>query len=144
MEVLSKPAKLYKERALELRKQGRSYREILVEIPVAKSTLSLWLHSVGLSREQKQRLTEKKLVAIHKGSQARKRNRIWEQEQIMDVARLEVGTLSWRELWLIGATLYWAEGAKEKEYRVGNRVQFTNMDPQMIKLFRIGFVQFAE
>lgn len=48
-----------KKKAIELRKQGLSYREILEQIPVAKSSLSLWLRSVGLSKKQKQRLTEK-------------------------------------------------------------------------------------
>ncbi len=37
-----------KEKAIALRKQGKTYSEILAKIPVAKSTLSLWLHDVGL------------------------------------------------------------------------------------------------
>jgi hypothetical protein len=31
--------------------------------------------------------------------------------------------------------LYWAEGSKEKEYQPGRTVQFTNTDPDMIRLF---------
>lgn len=38
--------------AIELRKRGLSYSEILMQVPVAKSTLSIWLHSVGLSKTQ--------------------------------------------------------------------------------------------
>ena len=55
---------LLKERAIKLRREGLSYSEILQKIPVAKSTLSLWLRSIGLSKKQVQRLTEKKLLAI--------------------------------------------------------------------------------
>jgi hypothetical protein len=57
MPAFSSPAKLYKERAIMLRKKGLSYREILVEIPVAKSTLTEWFKTVGLTVAQKQRLT---------------------------------------------------------------------------------------
>ena len=50
-----------KSKAIELRKQGFSYSEILKQIPVAKSTLSVWLKNVGLSKKQKQKLTKKKI-----------------------------------------------------------------------------------
>jgi transposase len=62
-----------KETAIELRKQGYSYSEILKKVPVAKSTLSLWLRSVGLAERQKQRLTEKKRKGQLKGAQTKKR-----------------------------------------------------------------------
>ena len=57
---MSKPEEKWK--AVELRRKGLSYREILQHVPVAKSTLSLWLRTVGLSRPQTQRLTEKRLA----------------------------------------------------------------------------------
>lgn len=48
-----------KEKAVALRKEGKVYSEILKEVPVAKSTLSLWLRDVGLAKAQKQRITQK-------------------------------------------------------------------------------------
>ena len=62
----------YKVIALNLRKQGFSYSEILERIPVAKSTLSLWLREVGLSKRQKQHLTQKKLDAAWRGGQVKR------------------------------------------------------------------------
>ncbi len=124
-----------REKAIELRKQGLSYSEILDEIPVAKSTLSDWLHSVGLSKHQKQRLTEKKPEAIKKGGAAKHAQRIAKTEEMWGEATEEVGSLTQRELWLIGTTLYWAEGSKEKEYRPGSRVALINSDPNMICFF---------
>jgi transposase len=47
--------------AIQLRREGYSYSEILKKVPVAKSTLSLWLRSVNLTNSQKQKLTLKKL-----------------------------------------------------------------------------------
>ena len=40
-----------------------------------------------------------------------------------------------KKILIAGLMLYWAEGHKEKEYRPGTGVQFTNSDPQMIRLF---------
>jgi len=124
-----------KERAIDLRKQGLSYREIMNEIPVAKSTLSEWLHSVGLSKHQKQRLTQKKLASAKRGAEAKHRRRIVLIQKIIDTAKKDVGTISKRELWLIGTMLYWAEGSKEKDYCPGSRVAFTNSDPNMVVVF---------
>jgi hypothetical protein len=124
-----------KERAVELRKNGLTYREIMEQIPIAKSTLSDWLRSVGLSKEQKQILTAKRLAARQLGAQAKHAQRIAQTEEIMEVAKEDVGVISQRELWLIGVMLYWAEGSKEKEYRPGSRASFTNSDPDMIRIF---------
>lgn len=124
-----------KEKAIKLRKRGFSYSEILGKIPVAKSSLSLWLRNVGLTKRQRQRLTQKKLAAVLKGAQAKRNYRLAVTEKIKNKARSEIAKLSNRELWLIGATLYWAEGAKQKEHNVSQKVKFSNSDPKMIKIF---------
>ena len=56
-------------------------------------------------------------------------------EEIYKKARSEIGAVSKRELWLMGVMLYWAEGSKEKDYRPGSGVQFSNSDPRMINFF---------
>jgi hypothetical protein len=122
-----------KEKAIKLRKRGFSYSEILKEVPVAKSTLSLWLRSVGLSERQKQRLTEKKLAAALRGAKTKKDQRLSITKEIKDKARSKIGKLSNRELLLIGTALYWAEGHKERNR--GNLVKLGNSDPEMIKIF---------
>lgn len=127
--------KNYKRKAIFLRKQGFSYSEILKEIPVARSTLSLWLRKVGLSKTQEQKFTEKKRLAMLRGAEARRSQRITATERIKSEAIKEVKLLSKRELWLIGISLYWAEGSKEKESHPGLGVNFTNSDPFMIKIF---------
>lgn len=124
-----------KEISIKLRKQGFSYAEILKEIPVAKSTLSLWLRDVGLSKRQKQKLTEKKLAAALRGAKTKKNYRLKITEEIKNKAKNEIGELSRRELWLIGSALYWAEGSKQKEHNVSQVVKFSNSDPLMIKIF---------
>ncbi|OGZ72601.1 MAG: hypothetical protein A2908_03610 [Candidatus Staskawiczbacteria bacterium RIFCSPLOWO2_01_FULL_38_12b] len=123
-----------KNKAIELRRQGFSYSEILKQIPVAKSSLSLWLRSVKLAKRQTQRLTEKRLAAVIRGGARKRDQRIILTKQIKDKARDEIGILSKRELWLIGIALYWAEGSKEKMSK-SSKVLFSNSDPYMIKIF---------
>ena len=118
-----------KEKAIALRKEGKTYNEILKEVRVAKSTLSPWLQDVGLAKKQKQRITQKRKEGQRKGARARKDQRIQRSEEIFEQAEKEVGIISSRELWLMGTMLYWAEGGKEKEWGPGRRIQFGNTDP---------------
>jgi hypothetical protein len=124
-----------KQRATDLRKSGKTYTEILAVIPVAKSTLSLWLRDIDLSKHVEQLFTEKRKNASILGGQARKEQRIEKKRKIISKAEGEIKNLSKRDLWLIGIALYWAEGSKEKEHSVGRPTVFTNSDPYMIKIF---------
>jgi hypothetical protein len=124
-----------KEQAIKLRREGFTYREIMEQVPVAKSTISDWLHSVGLAKHQKQILTEKRREAALRGAKAKHEKRIIRMNEIINTAKSEIGEISQRELWFIGIMLYWAEGSKEKEYCPGSRASFINSDPTMIKIF---------
>ena len=135
---------LEREKAIALRKKGLSYREILAQISVAKSTLSLWLGDVGLSKKQKQRLTEKRIAGILRGAEAKRNQRIQLVQKIHTEARSDINSLTERELWLMGIMLYWAEGSKEKEGYPGLGVQFTNSDPHMIQLFLKWLVEICD
>lgn len=124
-----------KELALELRRKGYSYSEILEKVPVAKSTLSIWLYKVGLSKKQKQSITDKKISARLRGALKRKEQRIDITNEIIKAAVKEVGEISPRELFLLGIALYWAEGSKAKDYRPSQGITFSNSDPKMISVF---------
>lgn len=123
-----------KTKAVTLRQEGKTYREILAVVPVAKSTLSLWLRDTKLSKPQKQKLTAKKRAAQLRGGEARRSQRIAITKEIYEKAIKQVGALTKRELYLIGAALYWGEGSKERS-RHGQSVVFGNTDPNMIKFF---------
>lgn len=62
--------KALKEKAIELREQGLSYNEILLQVDVAKSSLSYWLRNIKLTEEQKNRLKEK----------CKWENKVWNRE----------------------------------------------------------------
>ena len=124
-----------KQKAVELRKAGKTYSEILKVVPVAKSTLSLWLREANLSRRENQRLTDRKLAAIRRGGVAKRRQREHKTAEIFGASQSEIRELSQRELFLIGVALYWAEGTKQKPHTVSQRVSFGNSDPNMIQCF---------
>jgi len=124
-----------RQKAIELRKAGLSYSEILQNIPIAKSTLALWLKNIGLSKPQLQRLTMKRLEASKKGGEVRRERRLRDTKEIQHQAIIEIGDISRRELILIGTALYWAEGSKQKTHSVSERVIFSNSDVEMVKVF---------
>lgn len=124
-----------REKAIALRKQGLSYNEILRHVPVAKSSLALWLHSVGLAKHHAQRLTEKKRASLKRGWEKWHQVRVARTKKLVEVAQNEIGKISDRELWLMGVMLYWGEGTKQKPHNISQRVSFNNSDPLMIKLF---------
>jgi hypothetical protein len=132
-----------KNKAINLRRSGLSYTEILKQIPVAKSTLSLWLQDVGLSKKQKQRLTEKKLASARRGGEARRRQRIERTIQIKTEAKREAKELIRNPLWMVGTILYWGEGSKEKEWRPHEKVKFSNMDANSHKIFIKWLMEFC-
>lgn len=126
-----------RQRAIELRKEGLTYREIRESIPVAKATLSLWFKSVSLSQSQQHKLTRKRYEAGHIGRRVWKRMRRERRHDIIMNAKSEMLSIpsSRRELFLMGLMLYWAEGSKQKEHNVSQSVSFANTDCRMAGLY---------
>lgn len=122
-------------KAIHLRKSGKTYGEILRLVPVAKSTLSLWLRSVNLANEQRQRITQKRIDAQKRGAEARRRIRSEEIERTVSDGIKEISAITSRELWLIGIALYWAEGAKQNERHRSTSIRFDNSDVRMHSVF---------
>lgn len=123
-----------KERALSLRKQGKTYSEIQKFIgPLAKSTLSNWLKPVELTFDQKDRIQKKMAdrgaIGRQKGGWKNHQKR---QERIAKIqleAQKEFPSLSKNPFFMTGLALYLAEGSKKSE-----RFEFMNSDPFLVKI----------
>lgn len=124
-----------KAKAIALRREGKTYKEIQRIVPVAKSTLSLWLRSVGLAKRQQQRISEKRLKAARKGADIRRSQRIREKEILRQSGVIDIGPLSERDRWLVGIALHWAEGSKQSSRSPSAGVVFGNMDSSMIRTY---------
>lgn len=120
-----------KARARELRRAGRTYDEIVTELGVSKSSVSLWVRDLPKPRPSPERMHAMREARWAPYRERRDRERV----RALEAAEREVGTLTDRELFLIGVGLYWAEGSKSKPYRRDETVVFINSDPGMIQVF---------
>ena len=123
-----------KVRARRLRKRGLSIKKIAKKLKVSVGSVSAWCRDIELTPEQVARL-EKQAKDPFYGRRALYLARL-KKKQDRKVARLlrkgskQIGSLNKRELFLVGAALYWGGGFK-KDKQVG----LANQDPGLIKLF---------
>lgn len=125
---------LERNKVIALRKQGKTFGEILREVSVSRGSLSYWLRGVTLTPMQLSRIKYKNEIIkdkFIKFNELRKIQAGQEKESIVNNAIREVSPLSLKELKLVGIALYWAEGYKGRACR---GVEFTNADPAMIRL----------
>lgn len=124
-------------RSISLRKQGKSYSEILSIVKVSKSTLSKWLKDFPLDNNAQLALhgRAKSRLAGAKANQAKARDR---RDSIFERARAEAAELLKQPLFVAGLMLYWAEGTKN-----GSTVAFTNSDPKMVGLMMNWFRRYC-
>jgi hypothetical protein len=123
-----------KQKALELRKKGWTYNEILNEVPVAKSSLSLWLKDLPLTEKERAYLRSHRNSNISRGrikaATSNRENRLRGQKVLAVEAAQEFNKRRWDPLFLVGVALYWGEGSKRDA-----SAQFINSDPEMIRVF---------
>ena len=125
--------------ALDLRKQGKSYNEILESVAVAKSTLSLWLKDLPLTADEERYLKTRTDRNISRGrtkaaSELRK-NRIKREKAVYLIANQEFKKFATDAKFLLGVMLYWAEGSSKHPM-----FQFTNSNPILVE-FMYGWIK---
>jgi transposase len=124
-----------RDRARELRLQGRSYNEIRAELGVSKSSVSLWVRDLPVPERHRYVDNENRREALRRSNQARAAQRAVQHAQESAAASAEIGELDDREVLIAGAIAYWCEGSKSKPYRQDNRVTFINSDPALIRFY---------
>lgn len=126
-------------KAVRLRKDGFSIKDIAKKLGISTSTASLWCRDIILTSVQKKNLEirkNKKLAKFFEMVEKQKQKRSIIKNKIQEKAGKEIGSLSKRDLLIAGTSLYWAEGFK---HQAEGRVGFCNSDPSMIK-FEINFL----
>ncbi len=120
-----------KERVIELRKKGYSYKDIMKEVKVAKSSISLWLKDFPLTTHEKDVLKKRKNSSITRGriraAASNRQNRLEREKFYLKKAQEIFEDNKNDPCFHIGITLYWAEGAKRN-----NQFLFINSDHEMI------------
>lgn len=120
-------------RARELRLEGKTYDQIQVELGCSKSSISLWVRD--LPKPERRDPTEQAKIAAQKRWEHELAVRDAKRRRTKEAATQEVGAMTDRELLLVGAALYWAEGAKDKPYSRREDVLFVNSDPGVIRVY---------
>jgi len=123
-----------REKARSFRNKGWSVRSIAKEINCSKSSVSIWVRDIPLTKEQINNLKSSQdraraKAADHPNSSRNK----WQQfrQGIIDKSKKDIShNCSLKTLKLIGSALYWAEGYTASR----NSFVFANVDPAMIKL----------
>lgn len=121
---------LLRDKARAFRSRGASLNELALRFRIPKSTIRYWCRDIVLSDQQQQHLFQKQKLGGILAAERIRQKRIQITQRLQKEGRGEVGELSPRELFLVGAALYWAEGYRKGDGEFG----FTNSDPEMIRL----------
>ncbi|MEK7462185.1 MAG: helix-turn-helix domain-containing protein [Patescibacteria group bacterium] len=132
-----------KELAFELRRSGKSYKEIAKELGMSKSTLTVWFKGHVFSEEIRKSLT----INASTESTARLQNLNKIRGDSLDAlyhramieATLELEMNKNNPLFIAAISAYWGEGDK----RSRNNVRLINTDPLMLRLFIKFLVRFC-
>lgn len=122
-------------RAVEMRLEGKSYREISEALGVSRASCSLWLRDVPLTDEQRAALAARFPSGHGKGGAVIRSPSIERAETLKRRSCGEIGLLGDSALFIGGTLLYWAEGSKAKPWNRNIQVSFINSDPGLITVF---------
>ena len=137
-----KPLVHFKTKAIALRKKGHSYKEIMAEVPVAKSSISLWLKDTPLTKSEKAVLKKRIDTNISNGrikaAASARNNRLLREKQRLPAIIESFNKFKNDPLFQLGIGLYWAEGAKNS-----GTTMFTNSDDAMIVIMLLWLEKFT-
>lgn len=131
---------LLKQKAMELRIDGASVKDIAKKLQVSVGSVSLWCQNIKLSEAQRARLFKSKYPRMAYGrmcgalfQKAKKRKALLSAKKEAE----KLKGLKKSEFFVAGLALYLAEGSKKM-----GRVQFTNSDPRVINFMLKWFNHF--
>jgi hypothetical protein len=124
-----------KNNAIVLRKQGRTYSEIVKTLHVAKSTLSDWLKNYPFTKNQihslRIKIHSKRVIGIKKTIITKRHKKLVRIKEINEIEKKVILPISKREFYIAGLMLYMGEGRKGDN----STVSLNNTDPKVVILF---------
>lgn len=127
---MSKPGK--KQKAIQLRGNGSSIKQIAKLLHVSPSSASLWVKGVVISDDGREKLRLSQVNGRKKAAKTNISRRLFRERKVeTDCTVLrKKSKISTDEAKLFLSLLYWGEGSK-----TNNRVVMMNSDPEMIRTF---------
>lgn len=124
-----------REQALALRTKGNSIRDIAISLRVSKSTVSYWCRNISLSPEQIRLLEKRQSRGGARGrlraAEIKRAARVRAVQEEAARGAQSVGSVTSRDLFILGAALYWGEGYKSGNEECG----LTNSNPDIIRAY---------
>ena len=132
-----------KDRAIELRRKGFSYKEIQKQIFASKSVLSAWLGKLELTKDEKTLLVSRTQELKNRGKIntliANRSRRIEREQRSIKEAESLFKEYKKDPVFFAGIMLYWAHGSKE-----GNTFQFGSDDQEKVRFMWIWAQKFLK
>src|SRR3989344_5544874 len=121
-----------KKKAIVLRREGRSIKEIARIVGVSKASVSVWVRDIVLNKKQLSVLKRNGFSSeiIEKRRQKRLENEQVKRDSIATLAQKDIKNISQHDLRIIGLCLYWGEGGKTHQ----GSARISNSDPAVIKV----------
>lgn len=130
-----------KQKALELRKKGKSIKEIARIVGVSKGSVSLWCQDIELTVAQRESLKRRQIESGHRGrvigAERNKQKRVQRIAHWRTGGKREIKKLSKRDMMLLGLGLYWGEGVKSRT----GPASLVNSDPALVLFAKRWFEQ---
>ncbi len=126
---------LARSRAIQLRIEGKSVKEIARLLQVSTSSVSIWCRDIQLSSTQSEFLRLRQIASGFRGRQIGADVNRKKKQLRIEKARIYAATL-WKQhgddpLFLLGIGLYWGEGSKT------DKLSFSNSDPAMVRFMML-------
>lgn len=116
-----------RQEVFSLRKQGYSYNDISAKTGISKSTLSNWLTGLEYvpNEEVKARIGRVRIAAMV----AQRQKKLRSIEKAREMAAVDIGVVSKRDLLMLGLGVYIGEGSKS-----AGITRIINSDPKIIRV----------
>lgn len=119
-------------KARELRRKGKSIRDIVREVDASKGSVSNWCKDIKLTSQQidtlDKKMREGRYRGCLKGAQIQKEKRKREKISLRKKGAELAKSFTKKELLYFGAGLYLGDGSKQR------RVKFTNSDDRVVNI----------
>lgn len=115
-------------KAVQLRSQGFTYKEIQNHLDISKGALSRWLRDIPFQPSEQSRV--RRHNASVQNGRVNHHKKIQRTTLYQQAAAQEISHISLDQLKLLGIMAYWCEGAKTQD----SQAKFTNTDTALIHL----------
>lgn len=131
-----------KNKALKLRRRGKSISEIAEKLNAPKSTIGVWCRNIKLGDKQIKRLAERQISGSYKGRmkflEKIRKERLLQTKKLRQEGLDEIKNICKRDLFIAGIAMYLSEGATSTS---NEEVSFTNSDFRTILFIEKWFME---